>query len=83
MNAMHTAGRVHIPAVFLQSARDSLVPPELQNRLIETYAGQSRTIVLEGLEHDCPATDRHLPLITDAIHWLWKKTRYDNHVSTT
>ena len=81
MNAMQTAGRVLLPAVFLQSELDSLVPPEVQDRLIATYGGPSRVVVMEGLEHGCVATDDHLPRIAESIHWLWEHTSREQHAS--
>ncbi len=82
MNAMRTSARVNLPAVFLQSELDSLVPPEDQNRLITTYRGPSQVVVMEGLEHGCVATDEHIPLIANSIGWLWERTRCESHVST-
>ena len=81
MNAMQTASRVRLRAVFLQSELDSLVPPEDQNRLIATYGGPSRVVVMEGLEHGCIATDEHLPSIAELIRWLWEQTAREQHVS--
>lgn len=81
MNAMHTARRARVPAVFLQSELDSLVPPEDQNRLIAAYGGPSRVVVLEGLEHGCPTNEEHRPRIVESIHWLWEQTRRDRHAS--
>ena len=71
MNATLTAPRADLPAVFLQSEKDSLVPPAMQNQVIDAYAGEKQVIVLEGLEHDgipddCQATDIRL-----ALEWLW------------
>jgi pimeloyl-ACP methyl ester carboxylesterase len=82
MNAMHTAAQVRIPAVFLQSELDSLVPAEDQNHLIATFGGPSQVVVMKGLEHSCVATDEHLPLIADSIRWLWETTHSEQHVPT-
>jgi pimeloyl-ACP methyl ester carboxylesterase len=80
MNAMLTAPRVEAPAVFLQSALDSLVTPEDQNRLIALYGGPSRVVVMEGLEHACPPSDDHLARIAESIQWLWNQTGYESRV---
>ena len=80
MNAMISASRVKLPAVFMQSELDSLVPPDFQNRLIANYAGRHRLVVLEGLEHGCIATDDHLPRIAESIRWLWEQTGRNRHV---
>ena len=82
MNAMITASRVKLPAVFLQSELDSLVPPDFQNQLIANYAGQHRLVILEGLEHGCVATDDHLPRIAESIRWLREQTGRNHHDCT-
>lgn len=74
MNAMHTAAGATLPAVFLQSELDSLVPLQDQNQLIARYQGPRRVVVLEGLEHGCPTTDQHAPLIGESVRWLWEQT---------
>ena len=71
MDAMLTAQQCHLPAVFLQSERDMLVPALYQNRLIRTYRGPKRTVIMEGLGHDCVATESHQPRIEKSIRWLW------------
>lgn len=70
MNAMSTARRCNLPAVFLHSELDSLVPLPYQNRLVRAYGGPKRTVVLEGLEHGGIATEAHQSRIEESIHWL-------------
>jgi len=74
MNAMLTARQVKLPAVFLQSELDTLVPPSDQDQLIEVYAGPRRIVPLEGLGHGCVATELHEPLIEASVQWLWHLT---------
>ena len=74
MNAMLTAKQVELPAVFLQSELDTLVPPSDQDRLIEAYAGPRQVVNLQGLGHGCIATELHEPLIQASIQWLWGQT---------
>jgi pimeloyl-ACP methyl ester carboxylesterase len=73
MNALVTASRVDRPAVFLHSERDTLVPMALQQQVVEAYAGEKQTVLLEGLEHDEPACERHEARIRQAIDWLWNR----------
>ncbi|MCP4889168.1 MAG: alpha/beta hydrolase [Rubripirellula sp.] len=72
MDAMATARRCYLPAVFLQSELDQLVPASYQNRLIRAYRGPKRTVILEGLGHDCIPTENHQLRIEQSIHWLWE-----------
>ena len=50
------ARRCHMPAVFVMSDRDGVVPIQYQGRVIAAYAGQKDVIVLPGAGHnDSPA----------------------------
>jgi len=82
MDVMETAKRVHVPAVFLQSELDSLVPLAVQNELVDVYRGPLRTVVLHGLDHADIATDSHRSAIEQAVQWLWQSTRSDHHEPT-
>ena len=77
MDAMITARSTKLPAVFLQSELDTLVPPSLQNEIINVYAGENRLVLMEGLGHDCLATEVHEPLIEASVRWLWNRTGFN------
>ena len=71
MDATLTAAQVQLSAVFLQSEFDSLVPPQLQQRIVDEYAGDKQVVTLAGLEHDCLHDESHEMEIRDAFRWLW------------
>ena len=73
MNAVITASQVPCPAVFLQSELDTLVPPAMQRQVIEAYAGEKTTVVLDGLSHGGLPADSHVKDIEKAIDWLWHR----------
>lgn len=73
-NAFHLAPQCEAPCVFLQSENDTLVPPDLQNRVFDLYGGEKRQVVLNGLEHDGIASDEHQEAIASAVNWLWKQS---------
>ena len=73
MNAVVTASRVTLPAVFLQSERDTLVPPAMQHEVIGAYAGNKTTVLLEGLSHSGIPDEGHEHLIKEAVDWLWNQ----------
>ena len=73
MNAEKTAPQSTAPAVFLKSMSDNLVPPKMQDRLIETYGGPNRVVSMDGLEHDGIPNDEHQKLISEALVWLWQQ----------
>ena len=79
MDAMLTASQVDLHAVILQSELDTLVPIEFQNELLDVYAGQYRTVLMEGLDHDDLTTDQHETPINDSIRWLWEHTGSNKH----
>ena len=74
MNVISTAARVQLPAVFLQSGADTLVPPPLQDRVIQSYAGAKQIVFMDDLDHDGLATDIHESLIRNSLHWLLDQT---------
>jgi alpha-beta hydrolase superfamily lysophospholipase len=73
MNAELTSPAVTAPAVFLKSMSDSVVPPKLQDRLIDLYSGAHHVVAMDGLEHDGIPTDDHERLIQRALVWLWQQ----------
>lgn len=74
MNADLTAPLSRVPAVFLKSMADSLVPPELQDRLIGRYGGPRQVVPLAELEHDGQLTEQHERDVLVALDWLWQQT---------
>lgn len=74
MNAMLSAPRVNLPAVFLQSELDTVVTRLHQNELIDAYAGPRRVVLMEGLSHSDVATEIHEPLIRESLEWLWTQS---------
>jgi pimeloyl-ACP methyl ester carboxylesterase len=74
MNVHSTSGKVRLPAVFLQSGADTLVPPEMQDRVIESYRGNLQRVWLEGLAHDGLATEEQEHEIRLSLHWLLRQT---------
>jgi pimeloyl-ACP methyl ester carboxylesterase len=74
MNVILTARKVNLPAIFLQSELDSLVPVAYQNQIVKAYAGESRVVLMEGLSHGGVATEFHEPMIDDSLRWLWEQT---------
>ncbi len=76
MNALFTASQVQLPAVFLQSGADRLVPPALQNKVIAEYAGKHQVVVMDDLDHDDLTNEHHDQRIRDSLHWLLDQTGY-------
>lgn len=49
--SISNAARSHCPAVFLSSRRDTTVPPQFQDRIIEAYHGPRRVLQLKEAGH--------------------------------
>jgi pimeloyl-ACP methyl ester carboxylesterase len=74
MNVLRTASEITLPAVFLQSELDELVPVGMQDEVIKEYAGPHRVVLMEGLSHGGLATDFHTEAIEASMEWLWEQT---------
>lgn len=79
MNTLVSATELDVPAVFMHSELDELVPLPLQERIVANYSGPAKSIVLSGLGHGGVATDEHQTLIAESIQWLWDQTREPSH----
>ena len=73
MNAPITAAQVTLPAVFLQSGEDRVVPPRLQQQVHDAYAGEKRIVTLHGLDHHELPDESHEAAHREAIDWLWQR----------
>lgn len=73
MNATVTASRVTAPAVFLQSELDTLVPPALQQQVVDAYGGETKQVLLAGLSHGGIADESHEHSVREAFDWLWSR----------
>lgn len=70
MNALKTAPRCTMPAVFAQSAADQLVPPALQQQVRDAYGGPIRLVSWHGLAHDGIPEPEQLADFIAALRWL-------------
>jgi len=70
LDAIDSASRCWIPAVFLMSDRDTLVPPVLQRRVHDAYAGDHHLVTLTGLGHAGAIEERHRSDVENAVDWL-------------
>ncbi|WP_417737118.1 alpha/beta hydrolase [Rosistilla oblonga] len=70
MDATTTAGHCQLPALFVQSQLDALVPARLQQSIIDAYAGPHRLVVLPEAQHDTPYRPDDLDAIQSGLQWL-------------
>lgn len=59
------------PAVFLVAARDRLVPPRYQQKVIDNYGGPHRRVGLPENRHNTAVQEADLATVNPALDWLW------------
>lgn len=73
LSAVETASKCKLPAVFLMSERDELVPPSSQRTIHEAYEGEHRVVKLTDIGHGGPIEEQHHAEIQAALTWLQAK----------
>ena len=69
-DARNAAKRCTIPALFVSSGSDTIVPPNIQSRIVETYAGPSRILRLPNADHSEPLTEAEIAEYYEHLEWL-------------
>ncbi len=72
LNTIRNAAKTHIPALFLTSQNDSLIPTHLQQKIIDNYKGPYQHIFIEGIDHNDYIPIKAFPKIQDALKVLLK-----------
>jgi hypothetical protein len=72
------AARVTVPAVFVMSGCDRVVPPRYQHRVIEAYAGAKRILVDPAADHGTPLAPELEADYRVALEWLKTQTLEGN-----
>ena len=62
-----------IPAVFIGSARDRLVPPQYQVRVVKAYSGPKRIMRLRKANHSTPMNAMEQIRFRNELAWLRKQ----------
>lgn len=68
--SLRNAASCHVPAVFISSGKDTVVPEKYQRQVIDCYDGPHRVFARPDADHDCPLTDQELPAYRDELDWL-------------
>jgi len=72
--SVRNAGRCTAPAIFVTSARDRVVPPFYQLRILRAYAGKKRVLVLDDADHDTRLTPVEQQRFEQLVGWLRART---------
>lgn len=73
MNSLLNAPRVTAPGAFVLSTADEVVPPRLQERIVEAYAGEKTRILLPGASHNAAFDGSRRAELQAACEWLWQR----------
>ncbi len=72
--SIRNASKSTVPAVFVGSARDSLVPPAYQARVVKAYGGPMRIMRLRKANHSTPMNALEQIRFRQEMDWLRKRT---------
>jgi len=73
MNSRLNAPRVRVPAAFVLSTLDEVVPPLYQERVLAGYAGEKARFVLKDATHNAAFDGSHRDVLEQACAWLWDR----------
>ena len=58
LNSLTNAPKVHVPALFIISGKDQLVPPEFQMMVVNAYPGDKKCLLRKDASHNLPISTR-------------------------
>lgn len=71
LEILDAARSCQVPAVFVSSRRDRIVPAVVQDRVIAEYAGPKRIICLPEADHMAPLSGKEFSQYAHAMQWLY------------
>jgi pimeloyl-ACP methyl ester carboxylesterase len=74
LDSIANAKTIRVPAIFLLSERDEVVPPAYHQLVVNAYAGDKRVIPLHRAFHNDPIEGTALVELHDAFDWLFANT---------
>lgn len=73
LDSLANAARCKMPAMFITSGQDEVVPLSYQQRVADAYAGPKRVLSREGANHNDAIEGNDQAWMTQQIEWLWEK----------
>lgn len=70
LDARRAAATCRMPALFVTSGADTIVPHGIQQSIVERYAGEKRIVHLPAADHGEPFTERERGEYETALAWL-------------
>lgn len=81
LNSIANARRATVPAVFLMSGRDHVVPPKYQALIHDAYGGPNKIVVDAEADHSTPLAREVEPDYIAALQWLKRQAGLDQGCS--
>ncbi len=75
LDSLRNAPRCQMPAVFLTSGQDQVVPHRFQQKVVDAYAGPKRVIFRADANHNMPNGSAEQIELQNAISWLLAQPR--------
>jgi uncharacterized protein len=75
LDAIRNAAAAAVPALFVMSAEDRIVPPRCQQQIIEAYAGPKRVLQLAEADHHTPMSELETAAYHEDLDWLLRQIR--------
>lgn len=70
LSAIDNARRVIAPTLIVTSERDKIVPPQLQQLVIDELGGPVRQLVIDGADHGDPISEDQAGEYRESLAWL-------------
>jgi hypothetical protein len=74
LDSIANAKQCNVPAVFLITARDTVIPADYQRKVAGAYAGPKQVVTAAEGNHNDPLTRSSQRAIRAQIEWLWTST---------
>jgi pimeloyl-ACP methyl ester carboxylesterase len=70
VDSIANAKRCRAPAAFIIADKDQVIPPALQRRIHDAYAGEKRLIAQRGAGHVQPLDEKTMREVQEAMDWM-------------
>lgn len=75
LDAVANANLASAPCLFVQSARDRVVPCSYQDQIIDNYSGSSRKLSIPNADHHEPIGEDQHEAYIESLQWLEQQMR--------
>ncbi len=75
LDSVANAANCQTPCLFACSEKDTVIPPEYQNMVIDSYQGPHRKFIIEDADHADSIPDHQQEDFLSAIQWLGEQIK--------